>query len=132
VLVRRQGQDGCRKEGEQLEGLPSEERDLIARGICHDGRAAMRVLHSRDCDAHENGCSIRIPRMPREEIKRWLGPHLCRCTGYTKIVDAVELAGQSPPRRGIPEPDQSGHVGTSMISTKAPTRRWVTRTTSTT
>jgi aldehyde oxidoreductase len=29
----------------------------------------------------------------REEIKKALQPHLCRCTGYQKIFEAVELAG---------------------------------------
>ena len=32
------------------------------------------------------------PCPTREEIKRALAGNLCRCTGYTKILDAVELA----------------------------------------
>ena len=30
----------------------------------------------------------------REEIARDLRPHLCRCTGYVKIIDAVMLASE--------------------------------------
>lgn len=30
----------------------------------------------------------------REEIKEALGGHICRCTGYVKIVEAVEAAGK--------------------------------------
>ncbi len=32
------------------------------------------------------------PRPTRREIKEALAGNLCRCTGYTKILDAVELA----------------------------------------
>ena len=32
------------------------------------------------------------PRPTRDEIARALGGNLCRCTGYTKIFEAVELA----------------------------------------
>ena len=34
----------------------------------------------------------RDPSPTREEIARALSGNLCRCTGYTKILEAVELA----------------------------------------
>lgn len=34
------------------------------------------------------------PHPTREEIRNALAGVLCRCTGYVKIVDAVQLAGQ--------------------------------------
>ena len=34
----------------------------------------------------------RNPRPTREEIAAALDHNLCRCTGYVKIIDAVELA----------------------------------------
>jgi len=34
----------------------------------------------------------RDPSPPREEINRALSGNLCRCTGYTKIIEAVERA----------------------------------------
>ncbi len=34
------------------------------------------------------------PHPTREEIVRGLSGNLCRCTGYTKIVDAVEAAAK--------------------------------------
>ena len=32
------------------------------------------------------------PKPARQEVKEALAGNLCRCTGYTKILDAVELA----------------------------------------
>lgn len=36
----------------------------------------------------------RHPRPTRDEIRRAISGNLCRCTGYTKIVDAIEAAGR--------------------------------------
>ncbi|MEK7783284.1 MAG: 2Fe-2S iron-sulfur cluster-binding protein, partial [Candidatus Binatota bacterium] len=35
------------------------------------------------------------PHPAREQIREALSGNLCRCTGYTKIIDAVELAARS-------------------------------------
>ena len=38
---------------------------------------------------------LRENRKPtREEIKEAIGGNLCRCTGYVKIIDAIEAAAQ--------------------------------------
>jgi carbon-monoxide dehydrogenase small subunit len=34
------------------------------------------------------------PRPTRDEIRQALSGNLCRCTGYTKILQAVELAAK--------------------------------------
>ncbi len=36
----------------------------------------------------------KIPRPSREEIKMGIAGNLCRCTGYVKIVDAIEAAAE--------------------------------------
>jgi selenium-dependent xanthine dehydrogenase len=48
----------------------------------------------------------------REEIENALTPNLCRCTGYKKIVDAVEYAAEAiRTNREIPEPKSDGKIG---------------------
>ncbi len=52
------------------------------------------------------------PEPTRAQIEQALTPHLCRCTGYKKIVDAVECAAQAiraEERVGLPE--SGGKVG---------------------
>jgi xanthine dehydrogenase molybdenum-binding subunit len=74
-----------------VEGLSEAERDRFARafaatqglqcGFCTPG-IVIRASHLLD----------RNPAPTREEIARALGEHLCRCTGYVKIVEAVLAA----------------------------------------
>ncbi len=48
----------------------------------------------------------------RDEIEKALTPHLCRCTGYKKIVDAIEFAAEAiRNEEEIPEPSSPGRVG---------------------
>ncbi|MGH7331681.1 MAG: (2Fe-2S)-binding protein [Candidatus Rokuibacteriota bacterium] len=46
-----------------------------------------------------------VPAPSREEIRQALAGNLCRCTGYTKILDSVELAAlrmsAGSPRAGL-------------------------------
>ena len=49
--------------------------------------------------------------LTRDDAARYLGAHLCRCTGYSKILDAVEvLAGGQTPESVLP-----GGIGTRGI-----------------
>ena len=47
---------------------------------------------------------VETPAPTRETIKQALAGNLCRCTGYTKILDAVELAALR--MRGAPVGDR--------------------------
>jgi selenium-dependent xanthine dehydrogenase len=86
-----------------LEGVPADERELIARafvsaaglqcGFCIPG-IALKTKHLLD----------KNPNPTRDEIGKALDGHLCRCTGYVKIVDAVELVAKA--RRGEPIPER--------------------------
>ena len=74
-----------------LEGLPAEERERYAAafattgalqcGFCTPG-IVMRTKYLVDKDG---------PALTRDKAARHLGGHLCRCTGYHPILDAVDL-----------------------------------------
>jgi aldehyde oxidoreductase len=55
------------------------------------------------------------PSPTDEEIRTSLNQHLCRCTGYQKIVEAIRVAGESlRTGRPVPEAERSGRVGTRL------------------
>jgi len=96
-----------------LEGLPEEERRLIGRcfvaaaglqcGYCIPG-FALQAKHLLDHN----------PSPSRTEIARAINGHLCRCTGYVKIIDAVELLAAARRGEGEPDVDRTGGVGCSL------------------
>lgn len=55
------------------------------------------------------------PAPTRGDVEQALTPHLCRCTGYKKIVDAVLYAAEAIRREEeIPPPDGDGRIGTRL------------------
>ena len=93
-----------------LEGLPQETRALTAEafvaaaglqcGFCIPG-FALRANHLLD----------RNPNPNREEIAKAIDVHLCRCTGYVKIIDAIELMAKARASKTKPRPCRDGRVG---------------------
>jgi xanthine dehydrogenase molybdenum-binding subunit len=52
------------------------------------------------------------PEPSREDVEKALTPHLCRCTGYKKIVDAVLMAAEAIcNEEEVPLPEGDGRVG---------------------
>lgn len=52
------------------------------------------------------------PTPSNDEIKKALTPNLCRCTGYTKIIDSVQFAAEAiRENRQVPKPKSLGKVG---------------------
>jgi xanthine dehydrogenase molybdenum-binding subunit len=77
-----------------LEGLPEAQRRVLSDAFVHGGAIqcgfctpgiVTRAAHLLDKDLTEN----------RDRVMRALGGHLCRCTGYGRIVDAIQAAGRA-------------------------------------
>jgi xanthine dehydrogenase molybdenum-binding subunit len=94
-----------------LDGLPSAERQQISDcftataglqcGFCIPGFA----LRAKALTDHD-------PAPTREAIASALDVHLCRCTGYVKIIDAVQLLAAVKHRGAtIPQACSDGRVG---------------------
>lgn len=96
-----------------LEGLSERDRDVAARsfvaaaglqcGFCIPG-IALRAKHLIE----------KNPRPSREEIAKAIDVHLCRCTGYTKIIDSIELMAKAHRGEGDPVIETKGGVGDSL------------------
>ncbi len=94
-----------------LEGMDPEEVDRMARAF-----AACGALQCGFCTP---GIAVRAKALidrkgsalTREEASRHLGGHLCRCTGYIKVLDAVEALASG----NIPEPERPGGIGSCGV-----------------
>jgi selenium-dependent xanthine dehydrogenase len=101
-----------------LEGVSDEERLLTGRafaaaagvqcGFCIPG-IALRAKWLLD----------RNPAPSRGEIARAIDVHLCRCTGYTKILDAIELLARARRGEAVPEPIEDGRLGQRLARYQA-------------
>jgi xanthine dehydrogenase small subunit len=79
------------------------EQGAVQCGFCTPGM----VISTRALLAHNSTPSV-------EDIKVGLGGNLCRCTGYTKIIDAVLVAGKMISAEQI----SAGENGASMGAVK--------------
>ena len=96
-----------------LEGLSESDRHLFSRafavaagvqcGFCIPG-IALRAKYLLD----------RNPDPTRAEIARGIDVHLCRCTGYKKIVDAILWMARGRRGESIPDPIEDGGVGARL------------------
>jgi xanthine dehydrogenase molybdenum-binding subunit len=93
-----------------LEGLSDEERKLI--GLCFVAAAGLQ------CGFCIPGIALRAKYLldknsdpTRDEIAKALDVHLCRCTGYVKIIDAVELLAKAKRGELTPTACEDGRVG---------------------
>lgn len=111
-----------RMEGKQVvtpEGLSPHVRETFAEafaqagglqcGFCTPG-IVMRAQHLLK----------KNPAPSREELAAGLELNLCRCTGYTKILDAIQLAAPAlSSGDALPPREVSGQVGTPLAKVNA-------------
>ncbi|MEE8375335.1 MAG: molybdopterin cofactor-binding domain-containing protein [Acidimicrobiia bacterium] len=98
------------KEVTTLEGFDPVERDRLARAFASTG--------ALQCGFCTPGIVVRAKALidqkgsglDRRTIEGRLGAHLCRCTGYTKIIEAIELLASGDP---IPSTALPGGIGKS-------------------
>jgi xanthine dehydrogenase molybdenum-binding subunit len=77
-----------------LEGLPDDERRRFAEAFAACG--------GLQCGFCIPGIVVRAkaqidkkgPELTRDDMARHLGAHLCRCTGYVKVLDAIEAVAR--------------------------------------
>jgi xanthine dehydrogenase molybdenum-binding subunit len=96
-----------------LEGFEPRERHIFAHafavtgglqcGFCIPG---IVVAAKHLIDAH--------PNPTRRQIAEALNNHICRCTGYVKIVDAIDLAARALRGEPLPAGDYTGRIGSSL------------------
>lgn len=84
-----------------VEGLAGEDRlsdlqqSFVDHGAVQCGFCTPGMLMSADALLSQN------PAPEKDEIKKALAGNICRCTGYTKIIQAVAHAGR--PQRDCPD-----------------------------
>jgi xanthine dehydrogenase molybdenum-binding subunit len=113
--------DAVKADGAEIltwEGVAAEERALFGRAFA----AAAGV----QCGFCTPGFALRAkwlldknPNPTRAEIGKTINGHLCRCTGYVRILDAVELVARARRGEEIPEPGVDGRVGQPLARVQA-------------
>ena len=94
-----------------LEGLPNKLRDIIAKSFVNEGAV--------QCGFCTPGFIIKTklllesnPNPSVEQIKKALRPNFCRCTGYVKIINAVQKAADYLNKKQEPQLHKtSGKLG---------------------
>jgi aldehyde oxidoreductase len=99
-----------------LEGFDETERDrysnaFAAKGALQCGFCTPGIIVRSKALIDQKGSDL-----DRGTIEGRLGAHLCRCTGYTKIVEAVELLASGD---AIPVRKRSGNIGGDGVKYEA-------------
>ncbi len=94
-----------------IEGLGEYRQDVFANAFVEKGGVQCGFCIP-GIVMQSNALINKNPEPSRDDITKSLGPHLCRCTGYTKIVDAVEYAASAiRNEEEIATPNGSAEIG---------------------
>ena len=99
------------KEVTTLEGLDARERDAFALAFAATG-ASQCGFCSPGIVVKARALLNKTPKPSRDDVARALAGNLCRCTGYVKVIDAVQMAGSILAGEETPHIDWSGRIGT--------------------
>ncbi len=93
-----------------VEGLGQDERELFSR--------AFQAAAGLQCGFCTPGLLLRVKwltdrarPLTRAEIAKALSGHICRCTGYVKIIDAIEMIFAAKRGTALPQPSVGAGVG---------------------
>jgi xanthine dehydrogenase molybdenum-binding subunit len=79
---------------------------FVSQGGVQCGFCIPGMVISANCLINKN------PEPSRDDIAQALTHHLCRCTGYKKIIDAIEVAAAAIRKEEeVPPPQPDGRVG---------------------
>lgn len=98
-----------------LEGLDESERNrfadaFAAHGATQCGFCTPGIVMRSKALIDKKGAAL-----TRDDLRRHLGAHLCRCTGYVKIFEAIEDVA----RGTVPEPVAPGGLGSRGVKYEA-------------
>ena len=98
-----------------LEGVDAPEREryadaFAACGGLQCGFCIPGIVMRAKAQVDKKGAELE-----RSDMERHLGAHLCRCTGYVKVLDAIECVAQGT----VCTPAQQGGVGSSGVRYEA-------------
>src|SRR6266540_6610464 len=105
-------QDATRVQGQEvvtLEGLPEATRDLYAGAFVAAGAAQCGYCTPGIVMKAESALA-RDPEPTRDGLAKSLAGNLCRCTGYVKILDALETVA-AVKRSEAPAPTRDSEQG---------------------
>ncbi len=94
--------EGLREEDGQLDLL---QQSFIDHGAVQCGFCTPGMLMSAEAFLNRN------PNPSEDDIRKGISGNICRCTGYTKIVDAIMDVGIEEPKVGDKLNEESTHSG---------------------